>query len=154
MTKADSPIRTNCLYAYALLVPGRQPFYLPSTMKPENIGSTRNVELDQSPGSEETFVVGDGARKVEPLRLSGAIFAANFKTRTEDAARLWLQDVERAVRTCTKVQRGQSVYRDVHPVGYMQANPGRTPLEWTLTLHLFPTGPSWRQVGGDQETPF
>lgn len=147
-------IEVNRLYAYALLVPGHQPFYLPLTMRPESIGAARNVELDQSPGTEETFVVGDGARKVEPLRLSGDVCAAHFKTRTEDAARLWLQEVERAVRTCTKVQRGQSVYRDVHPVGYMQATPGRTPLAWTLTLHLFPTGPSWRQVGSDQELPF
>lgn len=147
-------IETNHLYGYALTFPNRDPFYLPLTMRPSSIGYPRNLTLDQPPGSEKTFVLGDGMRKVEPLQLQGEVFAGLFVEKTEDAARIWLEQLDAAVRTCTGVQRGQSIQRSLHAGGWMVATPGTTPLDWNITLHLLPTGPSWTDATTGRAVPF
>lgn len=142
------------LYSYALLVPGREPFYLPATFRPGGIGYPRNISLEQPPGSETTFILGDGTRKIEPLTLKGQLVPALFEQRTEDSARLWLESLDAAARACTGVQRGQTIRRSLHAGGYMTASPGDTPLHWDITLTLYPTGPSWADVVTGRQVPF
>ncbi|WP_295818036.1 hypothetical protein [uncultured Deinococcus sp.] len=131
-------------YAYALILPEpeREPLYLPLTLKPDMVGYKRNVTLDQPPGYESTFVIGDEQRIVEPLVLTGRVEAIHFGARTEDAVRLRLAEFDALTSRAVSIQRGASIQRELWPCGYFTAVPAGI-TRWDFTFTLFPTGPAW-----------
>lgn len=132
--------QTN-LYGYALILPGRDPLYLPETTKPASVGYERNVTLRQSPGTETAFITGDGMRKIVPLQLTGTVLEQDLPEASEDGARLYLERLDNMAAIATGLQRGQTVVRHLLGRGYFVFGPSSV-REWTFTLTLFPSGPS------------
>ena len=133
--------QTN-LYGYALILPGRDPLYLPLTTRPPQVGYERNITLRQSPGTEVAFRTGDTKRKITPLQLTGSVLEADLPEASEDGARLYLERLDNMAAIATGLQRGQTVDRELLGGGYFIFGSTSSPLEWTFTLTLFPSGPS------------
>ena len=141
------------LYAYALVLPGRDPLYLPGTTKPARVGYPRNITINQPPGTEVTFLTGDGRRQIDPLTLTGEITLADLGGWTEEDARLYLERLDNAAPLATAVQRGQTVVRQLRQGGWFTFEPVNMN-RWTFTLTLFPAGPSWIDTPTGREIPF
>ncbi|WP_288403834.1 hypothetical protein [uncultured Deinococcus sp.] len=143
------------LFDYALILPGgRDPLYLPGTTKPQGAGYSRNITLRQPPGTESGFTTGDGTRKLGPLVLLGSIDEDDLPEPTEDAARLYVARLDAAAPLAIGAQRGQSVTRALLQGGFFEWVAGDTPLIWTYTLNLFPSGPDWIDQSTGRPVPF
>lgn len=132
-------------FAFAGLVPGRDPFYLPYTTRPTGgVGYGRNLTLNQPPLSEATFLTGDGKRRIVPLQLSGIYFADS-----EEGARLWGAALEESIPRWTGIQRSADVVRALLMGGSVTwDNPDRPHIR-PYTLTLYPAGPSWLDGNGN-----
>jgi hypothetical protein len=136
-------------FAFAGLIPGRDPFYLPYTTKPvSGVGYNRNLTLNQPPLSEVTFLTGDGKRNIVPLQLSGKYFGLS-----EEEARIWGGQLEEAIGQWTGLQRSANVTRVLLPGGSVIWDTPDTPHERPFTLTLYPAGPAWLDGTGIQ-VPF
>lgn len=142
-------MRGDRLWRYALTQPGRDPLYLPGSTKPQRIGYPRNIALDQPPGSESSFTLGDGMRRVAPLILTGTITPDDLQTQTESAWRIYLREFDTYARAATGIQRDSSVTRTLHPgTGWVEFDPQGTLTVMPFTLTLMPTGPAWLDSDG------
>ena len=133
-------------YAYAGIVTGRSPFYLPDTVKPTGgVGYARNLTMQQTPMTEVTFLTGDGKRKITPLLLSGTYFGTS-----EEETRLWGAELEESLALWTGVQRSVTVVRALLLGGTVAWDtPDRTAFIRPFTISLFPAGPSWLDANGN-----
>ncbi|WP_412027009.1 hypothetical protein [Deinococcus yunweiensis] len=78
-----------------------------------------------------------------PLVLTATTRSETFPTRTEDGVRLWLAELDALTRRAVGIQRGQSIVRELFPLGYVTSSRPSDLFTYPLTLTLFPTGPDW-----------
>lgn len=136
-------------FAFGLKVTGRATFYLPdSTRTAGGVGYPRNLTLDQPPGSEVTFVVGDGRRKIAPLILQGT-----YKGEDEEEARLWGAELEELVPLTVQLVRSASITRDLHLGGSVEWPDATKPHIRPFKLTFLPKGPAWLDSSG-RPSPF
>jgi hypothetical protein len=136
-------------FAFAGLVSGRDPFYLPYTTRPTGgVGYNRNLTLNQSPFSTQTFLTGIPTVKITPLQLSGKYFGLS-----EEEARIWGGQLEEAIGQWTGLQRSANVTRVLLPGGSVIWDTPDAPHERPFTLTLYPAGPAWLDGTGIQ-VPF
>ncbi len=133
-------------YAYAGVVTGRSPFYLPDSVKPTGgAGYARNLTMQQSPMTEVTFLTGDGKRRITPLVFSGTYYGT-----TEEESRLWGASLEESLPLWSGVQRSVDVVRALLLGGtVVWDTPDRTAFIRPFTISLFPAGPSWLNASGN-----
>lgn len=122
--------------------------------KPQGIGLARNVTMVQPPYTEAPLPRGDNRRKVTPLVLTGETDRETFPEPTEDSVRIWLAELDVLSRRATGIQRGQSITRDLFPLGYLTSGQPTDIFTWPLTLTLFPTGPDWIEQTTGARSPF
>ena len=132
-------------YAYAGIVTGRNPFYLPDTVRPSGgVGYARNLSIQQTPLTEVTFLTGDGKRKITPLLLSGTYYASS-----EEEARLWGAELEESLPQWVSVQRSASVTRALLMGGTVTWDASERSYIRPFVVSLFPAGPSWLDANGN-----
>ena len=126
-------------YAFAGLVSGRSPFYLPDFTKPTSgVGQVRNYTLEQPPLSEVGFLVGDGVRKLQPLILQGTYIGAS-----EEDTRLWGASLEESLPQWTGIQRSTDVTRALLPGAWVEWPAADRPHIRPFIITLLPSGPQW-----------
>ena len=132
-------------YAFAGIVSGRPPLYLPDTTKPTSgVGQVRNYTLDQPPGSEVGYLVGDGARRLQPLVLQGV-----YHAKSEEDARLWGASLEESLPRWTAVQRSADVTRALLAGGWVEWQSSDRAFIRPFTITLLPSGPMWTDGTGN-----
>jgi hypothetical protein len=131
-------------YAFGLVVPGHDTFYLPDSTRPSGgVGSPRNQTLTQPPLSEVTIVIGDRKRKVANFVLSGT-----YKGSTEEDARLWGAALDDAAAAATSLVRSASVTRAIHLGSSLEWPDATKPHIRPFTLTFLPKGPVWLDANG------
>lgn len=136
-------------YAFAGIVSGRSPFYLPDFTKPTSgVGQVRNTVMEQAPLTEVSFLVGDGKRKVAPLILQGTYIA-----KTEEEARLWGASLEESLPLWTGIQRSADVIRNLNAGGWVEWPVTDQPFLRPYIITVLPSGPFWVDGTGNS-VPF
>jgi len=131
-------------YAFGLIVPGRDTFYLPDSARPGGgVGYARNQTLTQPPLSEKTIVIGDRRRKVTEYVLQGT-----YKGTSEEDAALWGAALEEVVAAANQLVRRASLTRDIHIGGSVEWPDATTPHIRPFKLSFLPKGPSWIDTDG------
>jgi len=135
-------------YAFGLIIPNRDPFYLPDSTRPGGgVGYPRNQTLTQPPMSEFTIVIGDRRRKITELILQGT-----YKGTSEEDAALWGAALEEVVAVANQLVRRASVTRDIHIGGSVEWPDATQPHIRPFKLSFLPKGPSWKD--GSRAVPF